>query len=65
MLFRSASGEATVSIEPNIVTTLADNESVVMNQPSLTVYLANDDILYSMDASGMFQIQFDVREVIT
>ena len=65
MLFRSASGEATVSIEPNIVTTLADNESVVMNQPSLTVYLANDDILYSTDASGMFQIQFDVREVIT
>ena len=61
----NASGEATVSIEPNIVTTLADNESVVMNQPSLTVYLANDDILYSTDASGMFQIQFDVREVIT
>ena len=59
------SGAATVSIEPNLVTTLADNESVVVNQPSFTVYLTSEEIMYTTDASGFYSIQFEVREVIT
>lgn len=58
-------GAATVLIEPNLVATLADNEAVTMNQPSFTVYLTSDEILYSTDPSNFYSIQFEVREVIT
>ena len=59
------SGALTVSISPNLVTTLADNEAVTVNKPSFTVYLQSDEIMYSTDASGLYTISFDVREVIT
>ena len=59
------SGAATVLIEPGIVTTLADNEVVTMNQPDITVYLTSEDIMYSVDRNSIFNISFDVREVIT
>ena len=59
------SGELTVLISPNLVTTLADNEAVTVNKPSFTVYLESDEIMYSTDASGLYTISFDVREVIT
>tara|TARA_Y100001937_G_scaffold6474_1_gene8425 strand:+ start:1322 stop:1927 length:606 start_codon:yes stop_codon:yes gene_type:complete len=59
------SGAATVLIEPGIVTTLADNEVVTMNQPDITVYLTSEDIMYSVDRNSVFSISFDVREVIT
>tara|TARA_A100001388_G_scaffold272489_1_gene252869 strand:+ start:42 stop:647 length:606 start_codon:yes stop_codon:yes gene_type:complete len=59
------SGAATVLIEPGIVTTLADNEVVTMNQPDITVYLTSEDIMYSVDRNSIFSISFDVREVIT
>lgn len=58
-------GAATVLIEPNLVAALADNEAVTMNQPSFTVYLTSDEILYSTDPSNFYSIQFEVREVIT
>ncbi len=58
-------GAATILIEPNLVTTLADNEVVTMNQPSFTVYLPNEEILYATDPSGFYDISFDVREVIS
>jgi hypothetical protein len=59
------SGAATVTIEPNLVETLADNEAVIMNQPSFTVYLPSGEILYATDPTGFYSISFDVREVIS
>lgn len=59
------SGALTVLISPNLVASLADNEAVTVNKPSFTVYLENNEIMYSTDASGFTSISFDVREVIT
>jgi hypothetical protein len=61
----ASSGQAAVKISPNLVSSLADNEAVTVNKPSFTVYLENNDIMYSTDASGFYSISFDVREVIT
>ncbi len=58
------SGALTVLISPNLVTTLANNEAVTVNKPSFTVYLENNEIMYSTGASGFYSISFDVREVI-
>ena len=60
----NGSGAATVSISPNLVSALADNEAVTVNQPSLTVYLSTGEVMYSTDPSGFFSIAFDVRELI-
>ena len=61
----NASGQLTVLISPNLVSSLADNEAVTVNKPQFTVYLENNEIMYSTDASGLFTISFDVREVIS
>ena len=61
----ASSGQAAVKISPNLVSSLANNEAVTVNKPSFTVYLENNDIMYSTDASGFYSISFDVREVIT
>ena len=61
----NSSGELTVLISPNLVAALADNEAVTVNKPSFTVYLENNEIMYSTDASGLYTISFDVREVIS
>jgi 3-dehydroquinate synthase class II len=61
----NSSGELTVLISPNLVAALADNEAVTVNKPSFTVYLENNEIMYSTDASGLYSISFDVREVIS
>jgi len=60
----ASSGQAAVKISPNLVSSLANNEAVTVNKPSFTVYLENNDIMYSTDASGFYSISFDVREVI-
>ena len=60
-----ADGTLDVLISPNLVTSLANNEAVTVNKPSFTVYLENNEIMYSTDASGFYSISFDVREVIT
>ena len=61
----NSSGALTLQISPNLVTSLANNEAVTVNKPSFTVYLENNEIMYSTDASGFYSISFDVREVIT
>lgn len=61
----ASGGAATVTISPNLVAALADNEAVTVNKPSFTVYLESDEITYTTDASGLYSISFDVREVIT
>ena len=60
----NSSGALTVLISPNLVTALTDNNAVTVNKPSFTVYLENNEIVYSTDASGFYSISFDVREVI-
>tara|TARA_B100001063_G_scaffold59521_1_gene53732 strand:- start:1981 stop:2580 length:600 start_codon:yes stop_codon:yes gene_type:complete len=61
----ASGGADTVTISPNLVASLADNEAVTVNKPSFTVYLASNEIMYTTDASGFYSISFDVREVIT
>ena len=61
----ASSGAATISISPNLVDALADNEAVTVNKPSYTVYLASNEIMYVTNASGFYSISFDVREAIT
>ena len=58
-------GALTALISPNLVASLADNEAVTVNKPSFTVYLENNENMYSTDTSGFYSISFDVREVIT
>jgi hypothetical protein len=60
----ASGGSVTVTISPNLVASLSDNEAVTVNKPSFTVYLESD-VLYTTDASGFYSISFDVREVIT
>jgi hypothetical protein len=60
----TSSGAMQLTISPNLVTTLANNEAVTVNKPSFTVYLENNEIMYSTDANGFYNISFDVREVI-
>jgi hypothetical protein len=60
----NSSGQATISIEPPLQSALANDEDVDTNQPSFTVALMQDDVLYSTDASGFFSLGFDVREVL-
>ena len=60
----NSSGQLTALISPNLVTALTDNNAVTVNKPQFTVYLENNEIVYSTSASGFYSISFDVREVI-
>jgi len=60
----NGSGQASVSIEPPLQVAIANDEAVTVNKPSFTVALVQDDILYSTDASGLFSLGFEVREVL-
>ena len=60
----ASGGGATVNIQPNLVASVANNEAVTTNKPLFNVYLENDEIRYTTDASGFYNISFDVREVI-
>lgn len=60
----ASGGGATVNIQPNLVANVADNEAVTTNKPLFNVYLENDEIRYTTDISGFYNISFDVREVI-
>jgi hypothetical protein len=61
----ASSSALTLYIEPNLVASLADNEVVIVNKPNFKVYLESNEIMYSTDANGLYNISFDVREVIT
>ena len=58
-------GHTTVNITPTLVSSVASNEAVTVNKPAFEVYLESNDIMYTTDASGFYNISFDVREVIT
>ena len=62
-LTSDSSGDATVSISPGIISTLANNEAVTVDQPNFKVYL-DGDILYSTNSTGLFAISFSLRECI-
>ena len=57
-------GACTVLISPSIVSNLADEEAVTVNRPSFTVYLSSNEIMYTTDTSGLYNIGFEVREVV-
>ena len=57
------SGDATVTIEPSIIATLANSEAVTVDQPTFKVYL-DSDVLYTTNTSGLFSISFSLRECI-
>ena len=57
------SGNATVTIQPSLVETLADTEAADLNKPSFKVYLVGD-VTYSIDTAGFYYINFELREVI-
>ena len=60
----NGAGQGTVTIEPPLQSALVNNEVLVLNRPNINVALLQDDILYSTDASQMFYLNFDVREVL-
>ena len=60
----ASGGSATVNIQPNLVANVSDNEAVTTNKPLFNVYLTSDEIRYTTDISGFYNISFDVREVI-
>jgi len=62
-LTSDSGGNATVTISPSIIATLANSEAVTVNQPNFKVYLESD-VLYTTDASGLFSISFSLRECI-
>jgi len=62
-LTSDSSGNATVTISPSIIATLANSEAVTVDQPNFKVYL-DSDILYSTNNSGLFSISFSLRECI-
>ena len=62
-LTSDSSGNATVTISPSIIATLANSEAVTVDQPNFKVYL-NSDILYTTNTSGLFSISFTLRECI-
>lgn len=62
-LTSDSSGDATVSISPAIISTLANNEAVTVDQPNFKVYL-DSDILFTTNSSGLFAISFSLRECI-
>ena len=62
-LTSDSSGNATVTISPSIIATLANSEAVTVDQPNFKVYL-DSDVLYTTDASGLFLITFSLRECI-
>ncbi len=53
----------TLSIEPPLIADLANDESVVVNTPTYSVYLTGD-VGYTTDASGLYYYNFSLRECI-
>ena len=62
-LTSDSSGNATVTISPSIIATLANSEAVTVDQPNFKVYL-DSDILYTTNTTGLFTISFSLRECI-
>ena len=65
----SSSNSATVTIEPPLVSNLADNETVTYDNVPFTVYLTNDVQEFGAigsDASGnlLYQFEIDVEEAL-
>lgn len=60
----NGTGQSTINIEPPLQADLADNEAVDVNKPTFKVALVQDDILYQTDASGLFTLSFEVREIL-
>lgn len=60
----NGTGQSTINIEPPLQADLILNEGVTVNKPTFKVALVQDDILYQTDASGLFTLSFEVREIL-
>ena len=60
----ASGGSASILISPPLVAAVADNEAITVNKPQFTVYLSTGEISYTTDATGFYNISFEVREVV-
>ena len=59
----ASGGSASILISPPLVAAVADNEVITVNKPQFTVYLTGDTS-YTTNATGFYNITFEVREVV-
>ena len=60
----ASGGSASILISPPLVAAVANNEAITVNKPQFTVYLSTGEISYTTDATGFYNISFEVREVV-
>ena len=58
----SSSNAATVTIEPPLITALADDSAVTYDNVPFTVYLTSGVQSYSMGINNLYNYEFDVCE---
>jgi hypothetical protein len=64
MVTEDRSGPGNISIEPALVTDVADDEQMVYNDVTFTMRLDNDVQEYDLNASEQYEYQVDMVEVI-
>tara|TARA_R110000824_G_scaffold343269_1_gene529891 strand:+ start:568 stop:1452 length:885 start_codon:yes stop_codon:yes gene_type:complete len=60
----NTNGEATISIEPSLVVSPADNEALVITQIPFSVALSNTEQSFATSADGMYIYEMDFEEVL-
>ena len=55
-------GDATISIEPALLTSPATNTAVTYSSVPFTVYFDGKAIEYSTEQSGFYQFEFEICE---
>lgn len=60
----NGAGQGSISVEPPLQSDLADNEVIDLNKPVITVSLLQNDLIYSTDPTGLFNLSFELREVL-
>jgi len=64
MVTEDRSGPGSISIEPALVTDVADDEEMIYNGVTFTMRLDNDVQEYALNASEQYEYQVDMVEVI-
>lgn len=64
MLTADRSGAGTMTIEPALVATLADNEVITYNSVPFTMRLSNDIQEYSLSANEYYTYEIDMAEAL-
>ena len=65
MITTDQGSDDTIFFEPGLTTAITDSHNVLSGSNfELTVRLLNDDFTYTLDESGIGEIEFDVVEAI-